>query len=152
MYTSRWPIFAVTVDLAIFSWIEGDLMVLVVRRRDEPEAGKLALPGGFVDGDEDLEQAARRELAEETGVVVSELEQLRAYGAPGRDPRGRVVSVAHVAVLSEPPLPRAGSDASEAFWQPIAPLLDGPEVMAFDHALILADALNSGVLRRRLHG
>lgn len=135
------PAFAVTVDIAIFTVREGDLCVLMVRRREAPHRGSLALPGGFVEPEEDLLAAARRELLEETGVRDVVLEQLATYGAPGRDPRGRVVSVAHLAVLGEPVPPRAGSDAVAALWLPVGPLLTGRARVAFDHRLILRDAL-----------
>jgi 8-oxo-dGTP diphosphatase len=152
---SGFPPFAVTVDLAVFTIRSGMLAALLVQRRDHPYQGYWALPGGFVRRDESAEAAARRELAEETGadMLVSggtgrgHLEQLRTYSDPGRDPRMRVVSVAHVALAPGLPDPVAGSDAAQARWWPIedlglvAPV--GPEVipLAFDHALILADAL-----------
>lgn len=141
VYTSRYPIFSVTVDIAIFTISDDELCVLLVRRKEDPHRGALALPGGFVGIDEDIAAAARRELGEETGVTEVVLEQLATYGAPGRDPRGRVVSVAHVAVVPQPVAPRAGSDAAEALWVPIGPLLAGRRQVAFDHRRILVDAL-----------
>lgn len=140
-YTSDYPIFFVTVDIAIFTVHQDELRVLLVRRRRDPHRGALALPGGFVGPSEDILEAARRELGEETGVTDVVLEQLATYGAPGRDPRGRVVSVAHVAVLPEAVPPRAGSDAAEALWVPVVPLLRGSDAVAFDHRVILRDAL-----------
>jgi len=140
-YTSEFPIFYVTVDIAIFTVRDDELCVLLVRRKGEPFRGALALPGGFVAPEEGLMDAARRELGEETGVTDVVLEQLATYGEPGRDPRGRVVSVAHVAVLPRQVEPRAGSDASEALWVPVVPLLAGRRQVAFDHRRILADAL-----------
>ncbi|MFJ9738636.1 NUDIX domain-containing protein [Streptomyces sp. NPDC101166] len=131
--------FAVTVDLAVFTLRAGALHVLLVERGQEPYAGHWALPGGFVRPDESAETAARRELAEETGLSDVEglhLEQLRTYSEPGRDPRMRVVSVAFAALLPHPPEPHGGSDASDARW--IA--YDAARPLAFDHDTILADA------------
>ncbi|MEZ5095720.1 MAG: NUDIX hydrolase [Nocardioides sp.] len=141
VYTSEYPIFYVTVDIAIFTILHDELCVLLIRRDDEPHRGALALPGGFVQPDEDVLAAARRELEEETGVADVVLEQLATYGAPGRDPRGRVVSVAHVAVIPAAVETRAGSDAAEALWEPVVPLLASRRKVAFDHRMILADAL-----------
>ncbi|GGL38991.1 NUDIX hydrolase [Phycicoccus endophyticus] len=137
--------FAVTVDLAVFTIRDGIFSVLLVERGTEPFAGSWALPGGFVEADEDAETAAWRELREETGVERFEghLEQLRTYSAPDRDPRMRVVSVAHVAFAPDLPAPAPGSDAANARWWAVEDLLDGgPDAppLAFDHATILADA------------
>lgn len=131
--------FAVTVDLAVLTILAGRLQVLLVERGQEPYAGRWALPGGFVLPDESAERAARRELAEETGLAdVSglHLEQLRTYSEPDRDPRMRVVSVAYTALLPGAPEPRGGGDAASARWLPYEGL--GP--LAFDHDRILADA------------
>lgn len=131
--------FAVTVDLAVLTVAEGALHALLVERGQEPYAGHWALPGGFVHPDESAETAARRELAEETGlsdVSGLHLEQLRTYSEPERDPRMRVVSVAFAALLPDPPEPHGGSDAAEARWVPY----DKAGPLAFDHDRILADA------------
>lgn len=137
--------FAVAVDLAIFTIRDGALAVLLVERGGEPFAGSWALPGGFIEPDEDAEQAAWRELAEETGVEQFDghLEQLRTYSAPDRDPRMRVVSVAHVALAPDLPEPTAGTDAADARWWVVDDLLsDSPDAptLAFDHRQILVDA------------
>jgi 8-oxo-dGTP diphosphatase len=131
--------FAVTVDLAVLTVSEGALHVLLVERGQEPYAGRWALPGGFLHPDEAAETAARRELAEETGLSDLSglhLEQLRTYSEPDRDPRMRVVSVAFAALLPDPPEPHGGSDAADARWVPYGKA--GP--LAFDHDRILADA------------
>ncbi|NEA67626.1 NUDIX domain-containing protein [Streptomyces sp. SID12488] len=131
--------FGVTVDLAVLTLRAGALHVLLVERGHEPYAGRWALPGGFVLPDESAETAARRELAEETGlsdVSGLRLEQLRTYSEPDRDPRMRVVSVAFAALLPHAPEPHGGGDAAQAQWLRYNAL--GP--LAFDHDRILADA------------
>jgi 8-oxo-dGTP diphosphatase len=128
------------------------LQVLLIRRGREPFAGRWALPGGFCEPDESIEQAAARELEEETGVAGVCLEQVRAFTAPGRDPRGWVVSVAHLALVPRRRLAeaRGADDASEARWWSLRPgsegyrLESGGELagpLAFDHDAILAAAL-----------
>jgi 8-oxo-dGTP diphosphatase len=136
------PPAAVTVDLVVLTIRNDGLEVLLVRRGEDPFAGALALPGGFVRPDEGLNRAAARELAEETRLTVgaAHLEQLASYGDPGRDPRMRVVTVAYLALAPEMPLPRAGTDAGEARWVPARDVLDG-DVLAFDHQRILADGV-----------
>jgi 8-oxo-dGTP diphosphatase len=138
------PPTAVTVDIAILTVQQGQLCVLLVRRAGHPYRDRWALPGGFVREREDLDDAARRELAEETGVTTSaHLEQLRCYGAPDRDPRMRVVSVAYLALVPDQPRPAAGSDAADARFWPVADVLaDGEPGLAFDHGRILADAVD----------
>jgi 8-oxo-dGTP diphosphatase len=138
---SRYPPFAVTVDLVVLTVADSALSILLVRRGAEPYAKRWALPGGFVGIDEDLDTAAGRELVEETGLAgpAGHLEQLASYGAPGRDPRGRVVTVAYLALLPDLPTPRAGTDAAAAQWHPVAGLTAGH--LAFDHDRILADGV-----------
>lgn len=136
---------AVTVDCVIFGLDAAQaLRLLLVRRRDPPFQGRRALPGGFVrvkdDGDqgEDLEAAARRELEEETGARIAYLEQLFTFGKPGRDPRGRVISVAYMALVRAGDHAVAGGDdATEAAWVPVAELLGSARDLAFDHADIV---------------
>ncbi len=141
VYTSEYPIISVTVDAVCLAERDGATHVLLIERGGEPYAGKLAFPGGFVEIDEDLPAAAVRELAEETGLDLSvPLEQLRTYGAPGRDPRGRTVTTAYVAVLPRMDEPTGGSDAAAAGWHRVEDVLAGGR-LAFDHSEILRDAL-----------
>jgi 8-oxo-dGTP diphosphatase len=137
-YTYEYPRPAVTVDCVVFGLDDEDLKVLLIQRGAEPFVGKWALPGGFVQMEESLEEAARRELEEEAGIRPSHLEQLYTFGAPGRDPRGRVVTVAYfVLVKLSDYRPRASSDAREAAWFSV---WDTPK-LAFDHAEVLSTAL-----------
>ncbi|WP_285759640.1 NUDIX hydrolase [Nocardiopsis ansamitocini] len=133
---------AVTVDVVALTIRGGELHVLCVRRGQEPFRGAWALPGGFVRPDEDLADAAVRELAEETSVRAGlHLEQLGGYGAPGRDPRMRVVSMAYVALAPDLGEAVGGGDAGDASWLPVAGLAAKVGALAFDHDQILADAL-----------
>lgn len=138
-YTYEYPRPALTVDCVIFGW-DGtrDLKVLLIRRGNEPFKGQWAFPGGFTEPDEDLETSALRELEEETGVKDVFIEQLFTFGDPGRDPRGRVVSVAYFALvnLNEHRV-TAADDADDAQWFSINEL---PE-LAFDHKKITEKAL-----------
>jgi 8-oxo-dGTP diphosphatase len=142
-YTSEHPPFAVTVDAVVLTIRADDLQALVVTRGAEPFKGRLALPGGFVDADEDLCPAMVRELSEETGLDLepTQLEQLAAYGAPDRDPRMRTVSIAHLALLPALPEPVGGDDATDAAWQPASWLLADRDRVAFDHRDILRDGV-----------
>ncbi len=133
--------FAVTVDLAVFTVREARLQVLLIERGQDPYAGCWALPGGFVLPRESAGTAARRELAEETGlpaatVAALHLEQLCTYSDPDRDPRMRVVSIAYTALVPGLPEPHGGGDAARASWLTYG--TQGP--LAFDHDRILADA------------
>ncbi len=134
----------VTVDVVIFAVRERALQVLLVRRGRPPFEGTWAIPGGFVEADETLEEAAARELREETGVSDVYLEQLYTFGDPGRDPRGQVVTVTYFALLRGDRAPVAGSDAREAAWH----RMDALPGLAFDHGRILAYALER--LRNKL--
>jgi 8-oxo-dGTP diphosphatase len=133
----------VAADLVILTVRSGSLQVLLIRRGIAPYKGRWALPGGFVRPAEGLEAAARRELAEETGLDVGRihLEQVATYGEPGRDPRGRVVSVAYLALVPDLPAPVAGTDAASAGWVAVAELLSDRKRLAFDHHRILGDAV-----------
>ncbi len=137
----RHPAVAVTVDLVVLTVREGRFSVLTVRRGEEPFLGRWALPGGFLQPDEDLLAAAARELEEETALPASRvhLEQLASYGDPGRDPRMRTVTVAHLALAPDLPTPTAGTDAAEARWQEVEETLAAD--LAFDHVRILRDGV-----------
>ena len=135
--------FLVAVDLVVLTVRDGRLCVLLVERGIPPFKGAWALPGGFVEPKEDLSDAAIRELEEETGIVElnAHVEQLASYGHPDRDPRGRVLSVAYLALVPDLPEPTAGSDAADASWHPVDEFLEARESMAFDHQEILTDAV-----------
>jgi 8-oxo-dGTP diphosphatase len=137
-YTYQYPRAALTVDCVVFGFDESTLKVLLIERALEPFKGRWALPGGFVRVDETLDEAARRELLEETGLKNVFLEQLYTFGEVERDPRERVVSVAYYALvkLSEHDA-KAATDAANARWFPVAEV---PK-LAFDHAEILSTAL-----------
>jgi 8-oxo-dGTP diphosphatase len=138
------PRVAVTVDVVVLTLRERRLHALLVERGAEPWRGAWALPGGFIQPAETLDEAAAREVREETGVDASAyLEQIGAYGDPGRDPRMRVVTIAYLAVLPKIDALHAGTDAARAELVPVDELLaQGPaRRLAFDHELILADAV-----------
>lgn len=135
-YRYDYPRPALTVDI-ILATFEKQSKVLLIKRNGEPFEGHWALPGGFVEEDETLADAARRELKEETGLVVDDLEQLYTAGDPGRDPRGWTVSVAYLIRIEPKKVkPKAGDDAREVKWFP----LDRLPPLAFDHAMILERA------------
>ncbi|WP_332888569.1 NUDIX hydrolase [Actinophytocola xanthii] len=126
----------------IFTVRAEQLQVLLVERGNEPFRGQLALPGGYLRGAETLEEAAVRELWEETQLDGARLhlEQLRTYSDPRRDPRGRVVTTAYLALGADLPTPSAGTDAKEASWMPVRDVLE-EGFLAFDHGVILRDGL-----------
>ena len=139
-YTYDYPRPALTVDCMLLAYTAGQpIEVLLIQRGKDPFKHHWALPGGFVDEMEDLPVAARRELAEETGIQLNALEQFAAFGKPGRDPRGHVVSVAHWALIDPAQHSvKAADDASNAQWFPISDL----PTLAFDHAEIIASGLH----------
>ena len=137
MYQYEYPHPAVTTDIVIFTIRDGRLKLLLIRRGAEPFKGKWALPGGFVGIGEGLEEGARRELEEETGVSGVYLEQLHTFGRPDRDPRERVITVAYYALIPSDKMEiRAATDAEAVGWFALDEL---PE-LAFDHAKILTMA------------
>lgn len=143
MTVPRYPPLAVTVDLVVLTVRQGALNVLAVRRGESPFLGRWALPGGFVRMDENLNQAAERELAEETGLLPGafHLEQLASYGEPDRDPRMRTITIAYLALAPDLPVPVPGSDAAVAEWRPVERLLRSKPSLAFDHGSILRDGI-----------
>ncbi len=145
------PSVLLTVDLVILTLRGTSLQVLLVERGVEPYAGAMALPGGFLrDEHEPIPVAARRELSEEAGLDADALllEQFGVYGDPGRDPRGRVVSVAFLAIAPRLPDPVAGTDAADARWMSADEVLSGSLLLAFDHQRIVADGVERA--RRKL--
>lgn len=139
---SQFPPFAVTVDVVILTMSEGRLHVLLIRRGEAPYKDMWAVPGGFKRPTETLDEAAKRELAEETGVdAASLLTQFGAYGDPGRDPRMNIVTVGYLAVLRDVGAIVAGTDAADASLVPVADLLNGTLDLAFDHLRIVRDAI-----------
>jgi len=135
----------VTVDIVVFTVHEQTLQVLLIERGIDPFKGRYALPGGFVRTEETLEQAAFRELLEETGTKDVYLEQLYTFGDPHRDPRGRVVTVAYYALVPNDKSPLlAGTDAAAAAWYPVSAL----PPLAFDHKKIVEYAVDR--LRNKL--
>ena len=138
-YVYEYPRPMVTVDAAVFARVEGKARLLLIERKHEPFRGRWALPGGFVEMDEDLPDAAARELAEETGLTDVSLEQLRTFGKPGRDPRGRAITVVYFGIAGKDgQQARAADDAARVQWFDIDRL---PE-MAFDHDQISRYAID----------
>lgn len=136
-----------TGDAVIFGELDGEFYVLLIERGSKPFAGHLAVPGGHLDRGEETEAAARRELAEETGLLVEDLRFVGVYAEPERDPRGRYVTFAYTAVVSGLPAAKAADDAKEARWIPVADALAPATALAFDHQLIIKDALRVAARR-----
>ncbi len=129
-YVYEWPRPMVTADAAVFAFFDGGARLLLIQRKRDPYEGRWALPGGFVEIDEDLPEAVARELAEETGLKGIALEQLRTFGRPGRDPRGRTITVAYFGIAEKDwDQVQAADDAADCRWFDI----DHLPPMAFDH-------------------
>ncbi len=138
-YVYEWPRPMVTVDAAVFSLADGKARLLLINRKHDPYQGCWAIPGGFIEMDEELEDAVARELEEETGLRDIPLEQLRTFGTVGRDPRGRQITVVFTGIArNDQAEVRGGDDAAEARWFDIDRL---PENLAFDHAAVAQVAI-----------
>ena len=137
-YVYEWPRPMVTADAAVFAFFDGKTRLLLIQRKHDPYQGRWALPGGFVEIEEDLPDAVARELAEETGLTGVHLEQLRAFGRPGRDPRGRTITIAYFGIVEKGwDRVRADDDAARVEWYDI----DSLPPMAFDHDEIVRCAI-----------
>lgn len=130
---------SVTTDSVIFFSGEGETKVLLVKRKKDPYKGKWALPGGFLEEDEPLEEGAKRELEEETGLKVKRLKQLRTFGTPGRDPRGRTISIVFFGEITSEESVKGNDDAEEAKWFH----LDELPQLAFDHSEVMKVATST---------
>lgn len=136
---------SVSTDCVIFFRNTGKSKVLLVKRKKDPFKGKWALPGGFLEDEEPLEVGARRELREETGLEVDKLQQLQAFGAPGRDPRGRTISITFCGEVSSEEQVQGNDDAAEARWFELDDLPD----LAFDHSEIMKVAMEEYFFRNK---
>jgi 8-oxo-dGTP diphosphatase len=144
-YIYDWPRPMVAADAAVFGFFAGKAKVLLVNRKYEPFKGQWALPGGFIGIDEELDDAVARELFEETGLSGIALEQMHTFGKPGRDPRGRQITIVFMGVASkEQQKLKAGDDAAEARWFDIEKL---PKDLAFDHNEVVRFAI--GMFKKR---
>ena len=135
-YVYKYPRPAVTADCIVFSRYPKP-QVLLIRRGNEPFKGEWAFPGGFLNMDETVQECARRELEEETGLVVQDIHLVGAYSRPGRDPRGHTVTPAFLSIMDYPLDVCGGDDAAQAQWFPLNQL----PVLAFDHGEIISDAM-----------
>lgn len=135
-YTYKYPRPAVTTDCVVFTK-EEEPKVLLIQRGNEPYKGCWAFPGGFMDMEETAEECAVRELKEETGLTVKQIQQIGAYSKVDRDPRGRTISIAYLAIVDAPTAVSGMDDAAKAAWFPLSSLPD----LAFDHQDIMADAI-----------
>ncbi len=144
-YVYEWPRPMVTTDAAVFSFARGKAWLLLVYRKRDPYQGHWAIPGGFIELDEELDDAVARELEEETGLTDVSLEQMRTFGTVGRDPRGRQITVVYLGIIEgKQPSVKGGDDAADARWFDIDCL---PDRMAFDHDVVAHFAI--GKLKRR---
>ena len=140
-YIYDWPRPMVSADAVVFAFLRGRFRVLLIKRRNQPFKGRWAIPGGFIGIDEELQDAAARELQEETGLAGVKLQQLRAFGKCGRDPRGRQITIVFAGIAKKGAAKiRAGDDAAEARWFGIDKL---PDNLAFDHDEVLKYAISS---------
>ena len=138
-YIYDWPRPMVTVDAVVFSFADGKAKLLLIERKHEPYAGQWAIPGGFIEMDEELKDAVARELEEETGLKGIALEQMHTFGTVGRDPRGRQITVVFMGIAGDKQINvRGGDDAAEARWFDIAHL---PSNLAFDHEKVIRLAI-----------
>lgn len=135
-YTYKYPRPAVTTDCVVFTQ-EEEPKVLLIQRGNEPYKGCWAFPGGFMNMEETAEECAVRELKEETGLTVTRIQQIGAYSKVDRDPRGRTISIAYLAIVDAPTAVSGMDDAAKAAWFPLSSLPD----LAFDHQDIMADAI-----------
>ena len=135
-YVYKYPRPAVTADCIVFSRYPKP-QVLLIRRGNEPFKGEWAFPGGFLNMDETMQECARRELEEETGLVVQDIHLVGVYSRPGRDPRGHTVTPAFLSIMDYPLDVCGGDDAAQAQWFPLNQL----PVLAFDHGEIISDAM-----------
>jgi 8-oxo-dGTP diphosphatase len=144
-YVYDWPRPMVGADAIVFGFFGGKVKLLLVKRKREPFKGKWCVPGGFVNIDEELRDAAARELAEETGLAGVKLEQLHTFGKVGRDPRGRVITATFMGIITKGPKKiKAGDDAAKARWFDIENL---PKNLAFDHNEVVKFAI--GKLKKK---
>lgn len=137
MYTYKYPHPAVAADCLVFGHKDGETFLLLIQRKNEPCKGQWAFPGGFMNIDETADDAARRELKEETGLIVTDVHQVGAFTAVNRDPRERVLSISYYAYVEGTPDVNGADDARKAQWFPLSDL---PQ-LAFDHAEILQRAI-----------
>lgn len=138
MYTYKYPHPAITADCIVFAKTDKGIEILLIQRKNEPCKGCWAFPGGFMNIDETADDAARRELAEETGLTVTDVHQIGAFTQVDRDPRERVVTIAYYTMIDSVREVKGGDDAAVAQWFP----LDALPTLAFDHSDILQKAIS----------